>query len=326
MLRSRVVLWSLLGALATVLSAAAGVAAAERPGDLVIGPTTRLLVFAPHPDDEVIGAGGLIQKVHEAGGAVQVVYLTDGEAYREGVRAVEGRIKPTAFDYRKYGEIRRQEGYAALGVLGLDRSAIRFLGFPQGLDQLLTRNWSKRAFRSPYTELARPIRPDPLDPDARFRGEDLRDEIARVIDAFRPTAILVTRKEDQHVDHCAAWYFVSDAVVSAEHADPTVQPDVFTYIVHYYAWPFTDPGQSLASPPGLPSGAPGWVTVPLSRAEVGTKRTALHRYKSQMTVMAWFLEGFARTSEVFGHPALVDPKLPFAKDPCAEFVDRKAHP
>lgn len=36
----------------------------------------KLLVIAPHPDDEVIGCGGLISKVKEAGGKVFVLYLT----------------------------------------------------------------------------------------------------------------------------------------------------------------------------------------------------------------------------------------------------------
>ncbi len=35
-----------------------------------------LLVVAPHPDDEVIGCGGLISKVKEAGGKVFVLFLT----------------------------------------------------------------------------------------------------------------------------------------------------------------------------------------------------------------------------------------------------------
>lgn len=38
----------------------------------------RLLVIAPHPDDEVLGCGGLINKVKEAGGEVYVLYLTVG--------------------------------------------------------------------------------------------------------------------------------------------------------------------------------------------------------------------------------------------------------
>lgn len=37
-----------------------------------------ILVVAPHPDDEVIGCGGLISKVKSQGGRVFVIYLTVG--------------------------------------------------------------------------------------------------------------------------------------------------------------------------------------------------------------------------------------------------------
>src|SRR5262245_2441565 len=38
----------------------------------------RVLVLAPHPDDEVIGCGGTLYKHTRAGHAVTVVYMTDG--------------------------------------------------------------------------------------------------------------------------------------------------------------------------------------------------------------------------------------------------------
>jgi LmbE family N-acetylglucosaminyl deacetylase len=38
----------------------------------------KLLVIAPHPDDEIFGCGGLIYRVKEAGGSVYVLYLTVG--------------------------------------------------------------------------------------------------------------------------------------------------------------------------------------------------------------------------------------------------------
>lgn len=38
----------------------------------------KLLVIAPHPDDEVLGCGGLIKKVKDAGGKVYILYLTVG--------------------------------------------------------------------------------------------------------------------------------------------------------------------------------------------------------------------------------------------------------
>ena len=70
----------------TALIAVAGIVAKRDELRLVARPTppppplpvvadTRLLIFAPHPDDEVIAAGGLIQQAREAGGTVRVVYL-----------------------------------------------------------------------------------------------------------------------------------------------------------------------------------------------------------------------------------------------------------
>jgi LmbE family N-acetylglucosaminyl deacetylase len=39
----------------------------------------KLLVIAPHPDDEVIGSGGLIQKIKQQGGKVYILFLTVGD-------------------------------------------------------------------------------------------------------------------------------------------------------------------------------------------------------------------------------------------------------
>ncbi|OGY16153.1 MAG: hypothetical protein A2785_01020 [Candidatus Chisholmbacteria bacterium RIFCSPHIGHO2_01_FULL_49_18] len=39
----------------------------------------KLLIVAPHPDDEIIGCGGLIAKMKDAGGKVYVLFLTVGD-------------------------------------------------------------------------------------------------------------------------------------------------------------------------------------------------------------------------------------------------------
>lgn len=77
-----------------------GALTAQPSRHLIVDAGTNLLVVAPHPDDETLGAGGLMQRVHAAGGDVSVVYLTDGDGYPEGVRVEDHVESPTARDFR----------------------------------------------------------------------------------------------------------------------------------------------------------------------------------------------------------------------------------
>jgi LmbE family N-acetylglucosaminyl deacetylase len=294
----------------------------QPPQTLTVPEGTRLLVVAPHPDDEMLAAGGLMQRVHETGGTVRVVYLTDGDGYPEGVKQLDGHVgPPTAADFRGYGRRRRHEAEAAISRLGLDKSACTFLGFPDGgLCKLMRTYWSERraAYRSPYTRLVRPPQAEILVPDTEYRGEDLTQELAQIIGEFRPTMILMPRKEDQHADHCAARFFVADALTDVQRVHPDFTTDVVTYIVHFNAWPFQDEGQRLDPPPGLRGGASGWLRLPLTPEETRTKRLALRRYKTQIRAMDWFLDGFVRSNEVFSRPAPFQVVLPSRGSPCCD--------
>jgi len=56
----------------------------------------RVLVLAPHPDDEAFGSGGLIHRVKRAGGKVFVMYMTVGTTHdfsKRGVSTKDERIK-----------------------------------------------------------------------------------------------------------------------------------------------------------------------------------------------------------------------------------------
>ncbi len=66
------------------------------------------LVLAPHQDDEALGCGGLIAQLAAAGGAVRVLFLTDGGG---GVEAVADRDA--------YRRRRREEAAKACEILGL---------------------------------------------------------------------------------------------------------------------------------------------------------------------------------------------------------------
>ncbi len=291
------------------------------PPVLDVPVNTRLLVIAPHPDDEVLGVGGLMQRVHATGGTVRVVYLTDGDGYPEGVKREDHVETPTAKDYLGYGKQRRREARAALVRLGLADAFQTFLGFPDsGLCQLTSAYWSERraAYRSPYTRLTRPPKSEILVPATKYRGEDLSQEIALVIGDFTPTMIAVPRKEDQHPDHCAAWFFLADSLNDVRRVQPGFTTDVINYIVHFNSWPFDDDGPKLNPPPGLRGGASGWMRLAMTPAETRAKRGALRRYTTQMHVMDWFLDGFARSNEVFSRPQPFKVVLPSRRSPCCD--------
>ena len=85
----------------------------------LVSPNTHLLVFSPHPDDETLGAGGLIQRVLGAGGAVKVVFMTSGDGFPAGVAVARHTLTPTAQDYRTYGMSCQEEAKRAPAVLGV---------------------------------------------------------------------------------------------------------------------------------------------------------------------------------------------------------------
>ncbi|MFP5308170.1 MAG: PIG-L deacetylase family protein [Actinomycetes bacterium] len=100
-------------AVATVVSLVAG--------PVVIGAPAarRVLVVAPHPDDETIGCGGTVALLADAGAQVRVLLATDGEA------TISPAAPPTAL-----GPRRRAEAVRAGGVLGV--TSTRALGLPDG--------------------------------------------------------------------------------------------------------------------------------------------------------------------------------------------------
>lgn len=83
-------------------------------------PAGRVLAFAPHPDDEVAGPGGVLAMHADQGDAVRVVVATDGTSGDP-----DGRHAPGAF-----AALRRRESQDGLRHLGVHD--VRFWGFPDG--------------------------------------------------------------------------------------------------------------------------------------------------------------------------------------------------
>lgn len=83
----------------------------------------RLLVIAPHPDDEVLGSGGLLHLAARAGREVLVLIVTDGEGSHPG---------SSEWPAERLGRARWSESRAAVTELGLGLDSVRRLGFADG--------------------------------------------------------------------------------------------------------------------------------------------------------------------------------------------------
>ena len=91
----------------------------------------KIIVFAPHPDDECYGAGGSILKWLEEGHDVHVIWFTDGRA---GYRAAKERndlenCEAANIDEDQLATIRLTEANNAADFLGIKRENRYFLKF-----------------------------------------------------------------------------------------------------------------------------------------------------------------------------------------------------
>lgn len=83
--------------------------------DALVPPGSRLIVLAPHPDDEVLACGGLLAAMAERQEDIQLISVTDGEGSHPG-----SPQWPTA----RLRAQRRQESEEAVANLGLELSRL----------------------------------------------------------------------------------------------------------------------------------------------------------------------------------------------------------
>ncbi|MDR3555296.1 MAG: PIG-L family deacetylase [Syntrophobacteraceae bacterium] len=270
----------------------------------LISSATHLMVFSPHPDDETLGAGGLIERVLKAGGKVRVVFMTDGEGYSGGVKKIDHISNPTAKDYRGYGALRREEALKATATLGMPGRDVMFLGFPDdGLFYLRSTFLSSNSvYISPATLEDRPLKSEEIIPGADYNGQNLIKVIERVIADFRPTLVATTPGQDWHLDHNSTYFFVKKALKHWDKKHPRHKPVVITFLIHFGRWPVTQGSAAdsrLHPPKYFPDTGIQWVSFPLSPREVEIKRKAILEYRSQMLVMGVYLMSFARSNELY---------------------------
>lgn len=147
---------------------------------------SRLLVLVPHPDDETLATGGLIQMALAAGAQLRVIMATDGDNNPWPQRWIEKRWRIDASARARWGARRRSEASRALAALGVPQQDVRHLGWPdQGITASLMRD-------SATTDLL----------------------VAEILD-FSPNVIVAPSCLDLHPDHNAMGVMVELALAES---------------------------------------------------------------------------------------------------------------
>jgi len=286
-----------------IYDSAAPTSPPDRPV-LTLADDDRILVLAPHPDDEILATGGLIQQALARGLPVQVVFLTNGDNNEFAFLFFSKAFTLDASSAVYAGQTRALEALRAGRELGLDISRETFLGYPDfGTLEMWLNRWGedREAFRSMFSEQNRVPYWFARTPDATYKGESVLAEIGEVLADFKPTKVFVSHPADKNPDHAALYLFLRTALWDLENK---VDPAVYMYLTHYGEWPrprgllFDAPHE----PPAQFDEAGRWVVLPLEAEEVSTKLEALKRHKTQYQAAAPYLESFMRANELFDTP------------------------
>lgn len=266
----------------------------------------RVLVLAPHPDDEVLGAGGAIVESLREGHQVLMVFLTNGDANTATKKLFTWNPLNRPEDYQALGYRRMKEAGQALLILGVPWDHALFLGYPdRGLWALWTTHREK-VYTSPHTKMNHPGYRNSFNPEARYTGQDLLSDLAKILCIYQPTLIYCPHPEDTHPDHRATAHFLRVALEETELA-----PEVRYYLVHGERWPNPlrlIPDAELSVPLYLTDGW-DWHYLWLSEETVERKLAALRTYSSQRVTNGRFLAAFVRQNEVYARDLLMEAAL-----------------
>lgn len=268
---------------------------------LSLSTNDRVLVLAPHPDDEVIGCGGVIQRSLSNGIPVNVVFLTYGDnnewsflLYRKHAVLLPSAVK-------QMGLLRHDEAVQADNVLGLAPEALSFLGYPDfGTLHIWTQHWDSRPpFESMLTRVTQVPYTNAFRTGAAYKGEEALRDLTSLFKAFRPTQVFVSHPADFNADHQALYLLTRVALWDLE---PEISPALHPYLVHFPDWP-----KPRGFHPDLPLDAPDflsrqatWKEISLSEPEIRLKREAIGRHKTQYGYSSRYLLSFIRSRELFG--------------------------
>ncbi len=248
----------------------------------------RVLIVAPHPDDEVLATGGVIQEHIRKEHAVTILLVTCGDGQRRGLF-----LPPRHF--RRLGERRYRESLKALGVLGVAERRVIALGYP---DRGVAHLWADghRPYTSRYTKVSAVPYEWAYRPGAPYTRESLLGDLREILDKERPQILYLPHPQDRHGDHWAVSLFVLEAL-----REGRMHPHLRHYLIHHGAWPLPvgkHPHKPLLPPRSLRQNSV-WIIQELQEEQIERKCQAIQCYRTQTQYIEDHLLSFVRRNELF---------------------------
>jgi LmbE family N-acetylglucosaminyl deacetylase len=181
----------------------------------------RILVVAPHEDDEVIATAGVVKGALERGDDVRLMMVTTGGV---GARAA-GRIAQTI---------------AGMTFLGLPQDHILYLGYEESIVLMCAyNNRSAPTAVCPGLEHTQTWAPEGITDyhtmkhgsPAPYDRTSILGDIESIISEFRPQNVYMPAHMERHPDHAASGLFVTEAIIDLQKR-ARYQPSVNEYMVY----------------------------------------------------------------------------------------------
>lgn len=255
----------------------------------------RVLLLAPHPDDETLCCGGMIQQAQAAGAQVFVVWVTAGDGFEVDAAVTERVADPGRAGMRALGNTRSAEARRAAALLGVPPERTFLLGYPDGgLFRLFTTHYVL-PYTAPHTGADAVYVQGALTPGAPYTGQALEADLTRVLDRVQPDLVLAPAPQDFHTDHHTL-SFIAIRLMSARGQEARLR----YWVVHGgLEWPLPK-GLHAELPLTLPPLARNlpWTRVDLTSDQVERKREAVAAYRTQTRVLGRFMNAFVRRNEL----------------------------
>nr|WP_319374186.1 PIG-L family deacetylase [uncultured Methanobacterium sp.] len=273
----------------------------------------RILIFAPHPDDESLGTGGLIARAVEKNATVKVVMVTDGSRSHTHTIFNQFRASTNLTEKVSLPELRHNETLKALKNLGLNENDVIFLGYPDGgLRAILNDHWD---YSNPYKSDNDYNKYDHVpysfvyEKNATYSGANIAQNMESIINDFNPTSIFYPDDGDDHPDHWAVSFFAQYAIMETNYTGAQ-----YTYLVHKgHHWPKPEyylPNEKLHPPRELLDLDANWTYFSINESEENKKRDAVNSHKSQTHLTRDYLQSFVRVNDLLA----IYPDITVSKD------------